>query len=126
MAAKYPQRPGEGALFFITHATADVALWGGNLLLNDGTATRVEAKVITPPGKKPHWECVVRQIGQPGEAWPTLAEFKMRAFGGKANKAQDVKLGELGKAIACVRQTANGQFIKLQMLDAPRPSSIAP
>lgn len=122
----FQRRPGEGALFFIKHAAADVALWGGNLMLTDGTEARVDAKVITPPGKAPHWECTVRQIGQPGEVWPTLAEFKMKAFGGIANRAQDVKIGAIGKCKAYVRQAGTGQFIKLQMLDAPRPTSSAP
>lgn len=122
----YVPNPGEGALFFVKNASPEVALWGGNLKLNNGVETRMDAKVIRTPGKKPHFEVEVREIAEPGVPWKRLAEFQMKSFGGKLNKAQDVKIPGIGKAKAWVRASGNSQFIKFQLVDSPRPVVTVP
>lgn len=143
MATQQPVKPsnftpaGQGRLFFVTRAQGNVALWAGPLVFNDGTQARIEAKVITE-NDKPHFECEVKRIGKPGEGWRTIGEFRMRSFGGKANASQDVVIKSkdkkpkvIAKAKAWVRQTEDaegnvGQFIKFQLLDAPKPKAMVP
>lgn len=133
--SNYILQPGRGALFVGMIANSGVSLWTGQMKLNDGTLTYLEAKALPTP--RPHFECKMKRMDTEGKNWDLLAEFKMRSFSGKVNAVQDVNIKGIGKAKAWVRNMPtdkdrgeepgdNGQFIAFQLIDAPKPKIRVP